>query len=122
MIVEFVSRLLSAFYNLLPTLGDNLAGGIGTMATAGVSCFSVLPWDHLPSGQRCSYSLSLPPSDDGWTDRQVLLLGEGKLTVVHNSTCGWGQVIHFMGKNILDLSSKSSCPNLLFQDKKRSSV
>lgn len=89
MIVEFVSMLLPAFYNLLTGVGYNLTGDIRTMAIAGISSFSVLPWVHLPSGQRCSYSLYWPPSSDGRTDRQVWLFGEGVSAVVHNSTCGW---------------------------------
>lgn len=50
MIVEFVSTLLPAFYNLLPRVGYNLTGDIGTVATAGISSFSVLSWVH-PQGK-----------------------------------------------------------------------
>lgn len=51
MIVEFVSTRLPAFYNLLPRMGYDLTGGIGTMAIIGISSFSVLPWDHQPQGK-----------------------------------------------------------------------
>lgn len=49
--MEFVSTRLPAFYNLLPRVGYNLTGGIGTMAIAGISSFLVLPWDHHPQGK-----------------------------------------------------------------------
>ena len=75
---RFISILLSAFYNLLSKVRDNLTDWWHwTMATAGIYCSSVPPWEHLLLDKSVLiFCICLLQVMGGWTSR-FCSLGEG---------------------------------------------